>query len=499
MKSFAAVTYYHYLSFVMGAGGAAAYHATPPRISPATNLPNQMYEWRGQRIRYQVAEPAFVEGNEEGTRKNAPNVLLIHGLFVNADHWRKTLKGLSEAGYRVYAMDMLGCGYSSKPPRDSLEAQLLCGERGRFTTTMAENDEPPAERLMVEMDYSGSPTQENKKPRIPTTMRYPSSVLEQVALGTANGGTRTANVDLRHPLQSPYNFFTWADQIADFCRDVIDADGSQTNKNVGKTTLVCNSVGTISSLQAAKDYSDLFNGVFIINPNFRELHTAEVPFPKLSMPFVRLLQSYLRTRGQGLFEALANPKTVTQILKEPYKVHSAIDQELVDVLLTPLLTRGASDVVFDTLSYSAGPLPEQLLSDVDFPSCQDIPVAVCYGKDDPWTPNARVERLAQYPAVEQVVGLDKVGHCPHDEAPELVNPLLEQFLRRIHDGTNNSNGSDMDSTRKTIMQRPMAESTTAAAAAAPLNGATEAANGQIKTAAFFRNILPKKNVVKQVV
>ena len=35
--------------------------------------------------------------------------------------------------------------------------------------------------------------------------------------------------------------------------------------------------------------------------------------------------------------------------------------QLVDVLLTPLLTEGASDVVFDTLSYSAGPLPEQLL------------------------------------------------------------------------------------------------------------------------------------------
>ena len=29
------------------------------------------------------------------------------------------------------------------------------------------------------------------------------------------------------------------------------------------------------------------------------------------------------------------------------------------MLLTPLLTEGAADVVFDTLSYSAGPLPEQ--------------------------------------------------------------------------------------------------------------------------------------------
>ena len=31
-----------------------------------------------------------------------------------------------------------------------------------------------------------------------------------------------------------------------------------------------------------------------------------------------------------------------------------VTDELVDVLLTPLLSPGAADVVFDTLSYSAG-------------------------------------------------------------------------------------------------------------------------------------------------
>ena len=72
------------------------------------------------------------------------------------------------------------------------------------------------------------------------------------------------------------------------------------------------------------------------------------------MPVIRAVQKQLRERGQGLFDALAKPGTVAQILKEPYAVTSAIDDELVAVLLDPLLTPGASDVVFDTLSYSAG-------------------------------------------------------------------------------------------------------------------------------------------------
>jgi pimeloyl-ACP methyl ester carboxylesterase len=102
------------------------------------------------------------------------------------------------------------------------------------------------------------------------------------------------------------------------------------------------------------------------------------------------------------------------------------------VLLNPLLEPGSAAVVFDTLSYSAGPLPEQLLREV---SC---PVEVVYGLDDPWTPAARVEKLATldgetrgWGAVKKVTALKGVGHCPHDEAPELVNPLVVDFVKRI--------------------------------------------------------------------
>ena len=33
--------------------------------------------------------------------------------------------------------------------------------------------------------------------------------------------------------------------------------------------------------------------------------------------------------------------------------------------------------------------------------------------------------------VERVIALKNAGHCPHDEAPELVNPLLQEFLQRV--------------------------------------------------------------------
>lgn len=364
----------------------------PPEISPATGLKNEIFTWKSHQIRYQVSRP---DSASKGV------AVLVHGLFVNSDQFRYTLAGLAEAGYTTYAIDLLGYGWSSKPsPSDEISRSLVCGEIERFESIGASE-----------------------------------SILKNIALGTADGGSRIAQeLDLRHPVSSPYNFYTWASQIEDFVKEVVLTD----KQNSGcKVSLVANSIGTISSLQTLLDDEkrELYNGCMIINPNFRELHSAEVPLSFATMPLVRLIQKTLREKGQPLFDLLAKPNTVKEILKEPYVRQNAIDDTLVDVLLTPLLLPGASDVVFDTLSYSAGPLPEQQLQQLDktVRPDDDIPVWVCYGDEDPWTPAKRVESLSKLKSVERVIKLGPgVGHCPHDEAPELVNPLLVEFMERVN-------------------------------------------------------------------
>lgn len=354
---------------LLSAAASSFSPASIPFKSTTQGAPNLSWKWRGFNVRYQQA------GCD--TNKDGPAVVLIHGLFVNADHWRRNLPALADAGCRVYAIDLLGYGYSDKPHPTSAEAKAISGENGRSL---------------------GAP---------------------EVELGTASGGRRTASVVEAHPLGSVYNFYTWAEQINDFVEEVVGADS---------VTLVANSIGSISALQAAIDKPSRVNGVAIVNPNFRELHVAEQPdlLRPLVMPIVEGVQSALRSNGQGLFDALAKPDTVKQILKEPYHDASQVTDELVDVLLTPLLTPGAADVVFDTLSYSAGPLPEQQLQDERL----EAPVLVCWGEKDPWTPSARVLGLERFERVERVVPLPGVGHCPHDEAPQVVNPLLIDFVQR---------------------------------------------------------------------
>ena len=72
----------------------------------------------------------YVVGNPKG--KTRGNLVLIHGFGGNADHWRRNVKSLSSAGYKVFAIDLLGYGYSSKiNPSEAKKMEGLNGEQGR--------------------------------------------------------------------------------------------------------------------------------------------------------------------------------------------------------------------------------------------------------------------------------------------------------------------------------------------------------------------------------
>ena len=43
-----------------------------------------------------------------------PTILLVHGFGASAYHWRYNIPALVEAGYRVFAVDLLGFGWSDK-------------------------------------------------------------------------------------------------------------------------------------------------------------------------------------------------------------------------------------------------------------------------------------------------------------------------------------------------------------------------------------------------
>jgi len=75
---------------------------TTQLLSP-NSLTAQTWLWQNHRINYTV--------QGQGTP-----VVLIHGFGGCVGHWRNNIPTLAQAGYQVFALDLLGFGASDKPP-----------------------------------------------------------------------------------------------------------------------------------------------------------------------------------------------------------------------------------------------------------------------------------------------------------------------------------------------------------------------------------------------
>jgi pimeloyl-ACP methyl ester carboxylesterase len=52
-----------------------------------------------------------------------------------------------------------------------------------------------------------------------------------------------------------------------------------------------------------------------------------------------------------------------------------------------------------------------------------------WGEADPWEDPAEARRWADsFACIQELKVLPGLGHCPHDEAPEQVNPILLNWI-----------------------------------------------------------------------
>ncbi|MFM2061730.1 MAG: hypothetical protein RLZZ507_1400 [Cyanobacteriota bacterium] len=212
-----------------------------------------------------------------------------------------------------------------------------------------------------------------------------------------------------------YTLETWGQQIADFCRQVVEEPAF----------LVGNSIGCIVAMQAAVNNPDIALGTALLNCSLRLLHDRK----RLTLPWTKrvgapILQKLLSIPGVGefFFSQLAKPKTVKKILLQAYANGDTVTDELVEMLMKPASDPGAAGVFLAFTAYSSGPLPEDLLP------LLPCPAIILWGNADPWEPIDLGRELANFPQVQKFIPLEGVGHCPQDEAPELVNPILQDWI-----------------------------------------------------------------------
>ena len=216
-----------------------------------------------------------------------------------------------------------------------------------------------------------------------------------------------------------YGFDLWGQQVADFCQQVVQ----------GPVLLVGNSIGGVVALRAAQLLEQRCRGVVLIDCAQRLMDDKQLATQPAWMAWIRpLLKTLVSQRwlSTALFRNAARPRVIRSVLGQAYPSGANVDDELVELLYQPTQRPGAAEAFRGFINLFDDHLAPDLLETLE------QPVHLIWGERDPWEPVAEARAWAdRFGCIQSLTVLPKVGHCPHDEAPEPVNARLLKLLESM--------------------------------------------------------------------
>ena len=214
-----------------------------------------------------------------------------------------------------------------------------------------------------------------------------------------------------------YGFDLWGQQVADFCREIIDKP----------VVLVGNSIGGVVALRAAQLLGpNQCQRVVLIDCAQRLMDDKQLATQPAWMRWIRpLLKTMVSQRwlSTALFRNAARPGVIRSVLKQAYPSGQKVDDELVDLLYQPTKRQGAAEAFRGFINLFDDHLAPQLMENLT------MPVDLIWGEKDPWEPLAEAHRWNNsIDCVRSLTVISEAGHCPHDEAPNATNEALLKML-----------------------------------------------------------------------
>jgi pimeloyl-ACP methyl ester carboxylesterase len=215
-----------------------------------------------------------------------------------------------------------------------------------------------------------------------------------------------------------YNLELWEELLFDFWKAHIQEP----------TVFVGNSIGGLLCLMMLANHPETASGGVLLNSAGGMSHRPNelnIPLRLIMAVFTYLVKS--PQFGPLVFNQIRQKHRIRRTLAQVYRNQEAITDELVDMLYAPSCDEGAQKVFASVLTAPPGPSPAELLPRVK------VPLLVLWGDADPWTPvtGAKIyEQLVKSQPVK-VVAIPDTGHCPHDDRPDIVNPLILEWLEEL--------------------------------------------------------------------
>lgn len=214
---------------------------------------------------------------------------------------------------------------------------------------------------------------------------------------------------------SGYSSDLWRDQLSDFIEHII----------CRPTVLAGNSIGGYSCLLTAATRPQWVKGAVLLNGvgSF----TDQLSNQKKSdgkQKIGELIKNIILSPIPSwfIFQVVKRKSYIRKTLQQVYVNKAAVTEELVDNIYRPATEPGAPAAFAALFKAPRGEQVDVLLSQLE------RPLLLLWGIRDPWMNCKQRSELFQkyYTNIEE--HFLEAGHCPHDDRPELVNPLIRDWV-----------------------------------------------------------------------
>ncbi|CAI5506072.1 unnamed protein product [Closterium sp. Naga37s-1] len=384
----------------------------------------QQWEWQGNKVNYVVAGDVS---------SDATPVLLIHGFGASVYHWRYNIPALAASGRPVYAIDLISFGWSDRaliqysaaasPSPGLLITHTLLPPNRYNIPALAESGRPVyaidligfgwSDRALIQ--YSAAMWADQVSSFVRDVIGRPA-----VLVGNSVGGYVTLTTAANHP-----------DVVAGTV--LVNAAGKFSEAPPG-TAPLSGADESPSELKARKAAAAM--------PVETHAHQhgkeEQVPFTVVVKEKVgELVEGVVAAVGkvarrvvlQVTFLQAKQPGRIKQVLELVYPNAASVDEELVRSIVLPTRDPNAAEVYYrlstQVLLHPSALSLNDLLSTL---RSSESPMLLLWGALDPWMTPAKAQTIVDnYPAAQRVD--ISAGHCPHDEDPDAFNQALLQWLQ----------------------------------------------------------------------
>ena len=334
------------------------------------------WKFRGYDINCQVTRPGrTIASSSSLSVSKKPVILLVHGFGCSLVYWRETVKALSQAGFTVYSMDLLGHGKSAKPTENVTYSTNLWAQQ---------LDDFCSDNLCEDNDI----------------VLIGNSIGSIIALHAATGDFASES--------------TISATSRPFIKEHIAGIG-MFNCGIGMN---------IHSIVRHEKWNPLQRYVLDAIFTFLEFTLfGNVALMKWILDRV-ITREFLRSTLLQLYPNAENPEVI-------------VDDVLVESLYEPAKDPNSAKVLSQILTNEAGMTPMEI-HDKYRTFLDRLPIHVVWGDSDNVTPVDGIGEVGQFFRAQSAdddncitMEVIKAGHIPFDEAPDVANGSMLHWLKQL--------------------------------------------------------------------